>query len=89
MLFGVRLKTLAVAKSSGRRRGNRDSRRIRTRRSVSPGMTDVVAASELLKPYDARLMRSYPISTRINHVANDEECAVPVELTQIQNRLFS
>jgi len=48
------------------------------------------AASELLKPYDARLMRCYPISTRINHVANDdEECSAPVELTQIQNRLFS
>jgi len=36
----------------------------------------VSAASELLKPYDARLMRRYPISTRINPVANDdEECS--------------
>jgi putative SOS response-associated peptidase YedK len=31
---------------------------------LDPGMNDVSAASELLKPYDARLMRSYPISTR-------------------------
>jgi DNA-binding LacI/PurR family transcriptional regulator len=32
----------------------------------------------------------YPISTRINHVANDdEECSAPVELAQIQNPLFS
>ena len=32
----------------------------------------------------------YPISTRINHVANDDEaCSAPVELEQIQNRLFS
>jgi len=48
------------------------------------------AASELLKPYDARLMRSYPISTRINHVANDdEECSAPVvEVAQIQDRPF-
>ena len=39
------------------------------------------AASELLKPYDTRLMRCYPVSTRINHVANDdEECSQPVEL---------
>jgi hypothetical protein len=28
-------------------------------------------------------------STRINYVANDDEaCSVPVELAQIQNRLF-
>jgi putative SOS response-associated peptidase YedK len=56
---------------------------------LDPGMTNVSAASELLKPYDARLMRCYPVSTRINHVANDdEECSRPVELAQIQNRLF-
>jgi len=48
------------------------------------------AASDLLKPYDARQMRCYPVSVRINHVANDdEECSAPVELAQIQNRLFS
>jgi putative SOS response-associated peptidase YedK len=48
------------------------------------------AASDLLKPYDARLMRYYPVSTRINHVANDDaECSAPVELAQIQARLFS
>jgi putative SOS response-associated peptidase YedK len=52
-------------------------------------MSDVTAASDLLKPYDARRMRCYPISSRINHVANDdEECSSPVELAQTQNRLF-
>jgi putative SOS response-associated peptidase YedK len=52
-------------------------------------MQNVTAASDLLKPYDARLMRCYPVSTRINHVANDdEECCVPVELAEIQDRLF-
>src|ERR1700730_14524822 len=57
---------------------------------LDPGMKDVSASSELLKPYNARLMRCYPISTRINHVANDDkECSTPVELAQIQNRLFS
>jgi len=57
---------------------------------LDPGMKDVAAASELLKPYEARVMRCYPISTRINHVANDDaECSAPVELEQIQNRLFS
>jgi putative SOS response-associated peptidase YedK len=53
-------------------------------------MKDVSVESELLKPYDARLMRCYPISARINHtVNNDEECSAPVELAQIQARLFS
>jgi putative SOS response-associated peptidase YedK len=57
---------------------------------LDPGVRDVGAASELLRPCDARLMRCYPISTRINHVANDdEECSTPVELAQPQNRLFS
>jgi putative SOS response-associated peptidase YedK len=52
-------------------------------------MRNVVAASELLKPYDARLMRCYPVSTRINSVVNDdEECCAPMELAQIQDRLF-
>jgi putative SOS response-associated peptidase YedK len=57
---------------------------------LDPGMRNVGQASDLLKPYDARLMRCYPISTRINQVANDdEECSARVELAQIQNRLFS
>jgi hypothetical protein len=56
---------------------------------LDPGMRDVAAASELLKPYDARLMRCYPVSTRINRVANDdEECSTTVELAEIQNHLF-
>jgi len=57
---------------------------------LDPGMSDMSAASELLKPYDARFMRCYPISTRINHVTNDEaECSRPVDLAGVQNRLFS
>jgi hypothetical protein len=47
------------------------------------------AASELLNSYDARLMRCYPLSSRIKSVVNGEaECSARVELTQIQNRLF-
>jgi putative SOS response-associated peptidase YedK len=57
---------------------------------LDPEMTNVAAASDLLKPYDARLMRCYPVSTRVNHVANDDEgCSRPVELTEIQARLIS
>jgi putative SOS response-associated peptidase YedK len=56
---------------------------------LDPGMQNVAAISELLKPYGTRQMRCYPISSRINHVANDDvECSRPVELVQAQNRLF-
>jgi putative SOS response-associated peptidase YedK len=56
---------------------------------LDPGMQNVAAISELLKPYDARLMRCYPVSIRINHVANDdEECSRPKEIAEAQNRLF-
>jgi putative SOS response-associated peptidase YedK len=56
---------------------------------LDPGVQDASWASELLKPYDAQLMRCYPISTRINHVANDdEECSAPLELPQAEARLF-
>jgi len=56
---------------------------------LDPWMKDVGAASDLLKPYDARLMRCYPVSSRINRVANDDEaCSAPVELAQTQDRLF-
>jgi putative SOS response-associated peptidase YedK len=52
-------------------------------------MKDVTAASDLLKPYDAQFMRGYPVSNRVNHVANDDTaCSAPVELAEIQNRLF-
>jgi putative SOS response-associated peptidase YedK len=56
---------------------------------LDPRMRNASAASELLKPYDARLMWCYPVSARINHVANDdEECSAPVEPAEVQNRLF-
>ncbi len=57
---------------------------------LDPTMSNVSEVSELLKPCDARIMRCYPVSTRINSVANDDkECSAPVELAQIQDRLFS
>ena len=57
---------------------------------LDPGMQNAAAISEFLKPYDARLMRCYPVSTLLNRVANDDEgCSVPVELAQIQPGLFS
>ena len=56
---------------------------------LDPGMQNVTAISELLKPLDARRMRCYPVSARVNHAANDdEECSRPVELVETQERLF-
>jgi putative SOS response-associated peptidase YedK len=57
---------------------------------LDPGMQNVAAISELLKPYDASRMQLYPVSSRVNHVTNDdEECSRRVEITEAQNRLFA
>jgi len=57
---------------------------------LDPGMQNVTAISDLLKHFDAGLIRCYPVSTRINHVANDdEECSRPVEVIEAQNSLFA
>jgi putative SOS response-associated peptidase YedK len=57
---------------------------------LDPGFTDLTAVSEMLKPYDAWLMRSFPVSTRINHAANDDpECSTPVAAeSPSQGQLF-
>ena len=47
---------------------------------LDPGMHNVAAVSELLKPFNAMLMRCYPVNSRVNHVGNDDaECSAPVE----------
>ena len=57
---------------------------------LDPGMQNVTAISELLKPYDPNSMWCYPVSTRINLFANDdEECSRPVDIADTQNRLFA
>jgi putative SOS response-associated peptidase YedK len=56
---------------------------------LNPALTNVNVISELLNSYDARLMRCYRVSTRINHVENDDEkCCRPVELVKVQEGLF-
>jgi len=56
---------------------------------LDPGMTKVNAVTEVLKPFDARLMRSFPVSTRVNHAANDDaECSTPIKIAQSQQLLF-
>jgi len=57
---------------------------------LDPGMTNVQVVSEVLKPYGARIMRSYPISMWINYAANDDEaCSRRVEHADVQSGLFS
>ena len=52
---------------------------------LDPGFADAAALAELLKPYNARLMRSYPVSARVNSVVNDDVgCAAPMDIVQPQ-----
>lgn len=57
---------------------------------LDPGMTDTATVAELLKPFDARQMLKYPVSSRVNRVDNDDpECSKPVEPeSPPQSRLF-
>jgi putative SOS response-associated peptidase YedK len=56
---------------------------------LDPGRTDVDVLSDLLKPFDARLMRSFAVSSRLNQVANDDEaCSLPVEGVEAKDLLF-
>jgi putative SOS response-associated peptidase YedK len=57
---------------------------------LDPGMTNVEVISDLLKPFDARLMRMFPVSSRVNQVQNDDvECSRPTDMDAMpQARLF-
>ena len=48
---------------------------------LDPGFGDLNAIQEMLKPYDANAMKSYPVSQRVNSVANDDATvSEPVDL---------
>ena len=58
---------------------------------LDPAFRDTTSVSEMLKPFDAGLMRRYPVSTRVNQVQNDDsDCSKPVEpdASPIQAQLF-
>ena len=56
---------------------------------LDPGMTHTESAVDLLKPYDATLMQGYPVSTRVNAVANDDpECSMRIDMPQPTPSLF-
>ena len=48
---------------------------------LDPGFKDVATLSEVLSPFDARRMRKYEVSDRVNRVENDDPaCAEAVSL---------
>ena len=57
---------------------------------LDPGFKDVKALAEVLAPFDAAQMRSFPVSTRINAVTNDDpDCVVPMPSSSpAQSALF-
>ena len=57
---------------------------------LDPGFRDVAATTEMLRPFDAVLMRRYTVGERVNSVANDDpECSEPIEsLPPAQAGLF-
>jgi putative SOS response-associated peptidase YedK len=58
-------------------------------RWLDPSMQDAPSAVSLLRPYDPKLMRRYPVSPRVNVVVNDDpECSAPVDLPAAPAALF-
>lgn len=57
---------------------------------LDPAMMNVEAVADVLKPYPAAQMRSYPVGARVNNVTNDDaECSTPIELAPtVQSSLF-
>jgi len=57
---------------------------------LDPDVTDFSAIRDILKPYDASLMRRYPVSRKLNNSkVDDAEAASPITLdTPIQSKLF-
>lgn len=57
---------------------------------LDPGIKDAITPSSILKPYEAQLMRCYPVSARINLVQNDDpDSARPVELERPLQQRFA
>jgi putative SOS response-associated peptidase YedK len=58
---------------------------------LDPAFRNVASVSEMLRPFEATMMKSYPVSTRVNQVLNDDaDCAKPIELdmSSVQRPLF-
>jgi putative SOS response-associated peptidase YedK len=60
---------------------------------LDPGVTDPAKVADLMKPFDSRLMRLYPVNSTVGNVKNDgPECAketvIEGEDSAAQDKLF-
>lgn len=56
---------------------------------LDPGITDSRRVIDCLKPFDASLMKKYPVSARVNRAENDDqECAREIAVSGPTGRLF-
>jgi len=56
---------------------------------VGPGVTETAGVTDCLKPFDARLMKRYPGSTRVNRPENDDpDCAQQVPIHEGPQKMF-
>jgi putative SOS response-associated peptidase YedK len=56
---------------------------------LDPGVVDPSRVSDCLRPFDARLMKKYPVSTRVNSPDNDDlVCAQEIALPTTSQLLF-
>jgi hypothetical protein len=56
---------------------------------LDPGMTTLKAVSHLLKPFDARSMRSDAVSNRVNQVVSSDWIQKPSAIAISRNRIFA
>jgi putative SOS response-associated peptidase YedK len=56
---------------------------------LDPGVTDAALVADTLKPFDPRLMKKYPVSTRVNRAENDDQqCSQEVPIANTSQLLF-
>jgi putative SOS response-associated peptidase YedK len=58
---------------------------------LDPAFRNTASVAEMLRPFEATMMRGYPVSTRVNQVQNDDaDCANPLEFSALpaQSLLF-
>lgn len=56
---------------------------------LDPGVTNPASVTDCFEPFNARLMKKYPVSTRVNRPENDDpECAHEIPLAPIAQSVF-
>jgi putative SOS response-associated peptidase YedK len=56
---------------------------------LDPGVTNVALVEDSLKPFDPRLMKKYPVSTRVNRTENDDQqCAQEISIESTAQGTF-